>query len=217
MTRFPKKDGSMTYFRRLKWQYIQWLMRFVPKRHRIGSHDRIILETVIFRELVVDGRYRKVLFVGCAYYTRWYPLLFDWFTDIVFATVEPDPANARFGSKKNHTVGTLETLKAIPGNRNSYDLIILNGVFGFGIDDLEDKTKTFETAYELIKSGGKFLIGYNDIDTLMDEMILRDQCRYDFNLVNPKKFKASVIPGLDCTDFLTENPNRHRYVCFEKI
>ena len=201
-------------FRILKWQCIQQFIRLIPRQQWFREDDRRVLEQVVFRELIVSGKCRKVLFVGCEFYTKWYPRVFEFFTDILFATVEPEPSRARFGSKNHHTVGTMETLADSPGHRSSYDLVILNGIFGFGMDTPEEKTKAFETAYELLKPGGKFLVGYNDIDRLMDQTVLRDKCQYDFDLVDESKFEKSVIPGMEHSDYLTTNLNRHRYVCF---
>jgi hypothetical protein len=172
-----------------------------------------VLERVVFPELMADRTCKAVLFVGCDWYTRWYPTLFDWCSDVVFATVERDPAKARFGSRRHHTIGSLDELEWASA---SCDLVILNGVFGFGIDSPADKARALETAHRLLTPGGRLLIGYNDADEVLDGEIVRDRCRYDARAVDPARFAPCRIPGLPCADYLTRTPNRHRYVCLAK-
>ncbi len=206
----------MRFSRWLIWHFINLGLVLLPKWYRLRSHDRYILEQVIFRELVITERFKNILFAGCSYYTRCYPFIFDKFTRVSFSTVDPDPAMVCYGSKKNHTVGPLQAMNGLEKNKNAYDLVIVNGVFGFGIDTEADKTSAIDTAYELLRPGGRLLIGYNDIAHLPDAEGGRSQLRYDFSSIDKARWEPAAIPGLQSSDFLTKSSNRHRFLCFAK-
>lgn len=191
-------------------------VRFVPSRDRLWSEDRWLLETVIFRELMFSGDYRRVLFAGCKAYTRWYPALFHWFSPVRFSTIEPDPDSARFGSRHEHIIGPFGMLLNDPSKRGKYDCVVLNGVFGFGIDTEAAKKEAFETAWNVLRPGGMLIIGYNDLDSIRDGYILRESCRFDRSIVDPSRFGLAPVPGLGSPDFLVPGDERHRYLGYVK-
>ena len=201
----PPRSGQK--FQLFKWRLAKDFIALIPKRWRTLTDDRQILEQVIFKELFVSRQYGKILFVGCDSYTRWYPLLFEWAGDLTFATVEPEARKKKYGSRRHHTIGRFQDLQEIPSFRHFYDLVIFNGVFGFGTDMPEDKVRIFETSACLLKPGGVFLIGYNDME---------GNYRFDLNLPQENGFEAFPIPGLHVSDFLTQEQNHHRFVCFRR-
>src|SRR5262245_31733372 len=91
----------------------------------LRTPDRKVLDGVILPPLIADPDVRRVIFVGCDWYTRHYE---DMFAGRDYWTIEVDPARARFGARQ-HIVGPMvEIGKRFPPG--TVDLILCNGVIG---------------------------------------------------------------------------------------
>lgn len=170
------------------------------------TDDRAILEKAIFRELYVARRYRQILFVGCSEFTSWYPELFE-NTPVAFDTVDSDPEKAPFGSPRRHFVRSFESLSDMAVLRETYDLVVLNGVFGYGIDTSTSKKTALDTAGALLEIGGAMVIGYGDRP---------DDGDLDPGLIDPAVFAPTTIPGLTTTKHRSTHINGHTFVCYTK-
>lgn len=166
-----------------------------------------MLERIIFRGIFLEERYRRILFVGCAPYTGWYPLLLERFPPIRFETLDADPENRRYGCPRHHRVGRLEELAGGPGAPEPYDLVILNGLFGYGTDDPQAIHRALDAAGQAVRPGGTLLIGFND---------LAGPARFDPGWIPRDRFEPAPIPGMAVHDFLAEGSHRHRFVSFRK-
>jgi len=130
-------------------------------RRRIGvcdyEHGRYLLEEVIFPALLARPDLRRILFVGCDRYTRHYPRVF---ADRDFATIDADPAKARYGAER-HIVDSLVGLPRHfePG---SLDAVICNGVFGWGLDAPEEIDAAVSHCHDCLRPGGILVVGWND-------------------------------------------------------
>jgi hypothetical protein len=120
--------------------------------------DRMVLEQVIFPAIHGDSKIQAILFIGCAWYTLHYPWIFH---DRVFHTLEIDPAAAKYGSHR-HIVGSCESLRS-HFRRQELDCIIMNGVFGFGLDTPEALDKTLKGVHQVLRVGGLFVFGWNNL------------------------------------------------------
>ena len=195
------------FLRLLQWQCNRLLIALIPKRRRILTHDRFVLERRIFREIYLGGRYREILFAGCKEYTAWYPSLFEFFSAARFETIDADPESRRFGCRRHHTVGRLEDLAASHRLQEVYDLVILNGLFGYGTDDPDSIRKVVRAGEQLVRPGGSLLIGFNDLE---------GPSHFDPAWVSRDRFRPEKIPGLAVEDFLADGSHRHRFICFVK-
>ncbi|MBR8835178.1 MAG: methyltransferase domain-containing protein [Stigonema ocellatum SAG 48.90 = DSM 106950] len=124
----------------------------------IINHDRYILEQKIIPYFVAHEEFAKVLFVGCAHYTKHYE---KWFTKKEYWTIELNPMKKIYGAK-NHIVGSLSDLK-LHFPDNVFDLIICNGVFGWGLNEREEVEKAFGGCFDCLRQGGVLIIGWNDM------------------------------------------------------
>lgn len=125
-----------------------------PRRR---SADRRLLEEQILPTFALDRSIVRVLFCGCAHYTQAYE---DLFRQAEYWTLDPSPRRQRFGSKL-HIVDRLEALHRHAAG--PFDLIICNGVLGWGISDLEQAEAAIRACHTALVPGGRLLLGWNDV------------------------------------------------------
>jgi len=171
---------------------------------RLETEDRRVLEQVIFPYYVDASLYRRVLFVGCDWYTNDYRR--DFFDTADFWTLDPLPRVRRFAGRQ-HVVGLLEDLpRYFPENR--FDLIICNGVFGFGLNARENCERAFAACHSRLREGGHLVLGWNDIPE-------RRPLALD-SLASLRAFRPFLFPPLGTAHFLTNTTYRHVYDFFQR-
>ncbi len=121
--------------------------------------DRHVLEHVIFPALKHRDDIRRLLFVGCDWYTERYP---GQFADREFWTLEKDPAKARYGARR-HVVDTLTNASGHFAPQ-SLDAVICNGVFGWGLDTPQETEDALAACFECLRPEGLLIIGWNDVE-----------------------------------------------------
>lgn len=146
-----------------------------------------------------------MLFVGCHPYSSWYSKIFN-LSGKEFHTVDPDKNSKIYGSPKKHFTEKFESLGEKEELQNEYDCIILNGVFGYGIDKSEEKILAIQTSYKILKKGGLLLIGFRK-----SEVPDFDQKTIDKNL-----FESTAVPGFESSEIQTGHQNHHVFICFKK-
>src|SRR5581483_6111739 len=135
---------------------IRYALR-LPVRQQ--TEDRRILEQLIFPRLAARADIRSILFVGCAWYTKHYER--KHFPRKDYWTLDAEPGARKFGGRR-HIVDRLEHLQRyFPAN--FFDLIICNGVLGFGLDSVRDCDQAFDACYRSLRKGGQLLLGWNDM------------------------------------------------------
>lgn len=137
----------------------------VRTRHRLGlaarlrSPARRTFEQQVLSELAADRRFARILFVGCEWYTRHYGDKL--FAGREFWTIEADEERSRLYGGSLRIADRLENAgRHFPAEH--FDLIICNGVFGWGIDTRESAEQAFGTCFDLLRPGGLFVLGWND-------------------------------------------------------
>ena len=141
----------------LRWLVARALLAIgVPLR--LSSPDRAILEREILPYFIASTEFRRVLFVGCDWYTQRYERLFR---GKEYVTIEVDPARRPFGAKR-HIVGSLADLGR-HFKRGELDLILCNGVFGWGLDSRDESSRAFAACATALRTGGVLLIGWDDV------------------------------------------------------
>ena len=80
--------------------------------------------------------------------------------NISMTSIEPDGAQAMYGSSHRHIVDTIQNvMRHVP--QGSFDVAILNGIIGFGLDEdaaIEAAALAMHTA---LRPGGLAVLGYN--------------------------------------------------------
>lgn len=128
---------------------------------RLQTVDREVLEKRILPVLGRQDALRCVLFVGADWYTVSYE---RFFRRKEYWTVEPDPGRRVYGARR-HIVGKAEEV----GDRFSpgyFDVVICNGVFGWGLNELDAWTAALNSFYTVLRPGGWFIFGWDDTPRL---------------------------------------------------
>ena len=185
----------------------------ILKQFRIGLHrnlirfgidvrkrraDRKLLEQVIFPELLSTPGYQRILFVGCAWYTLHYPNLFR---DREFTTMEISPDEAKYGGRK-HIVDSCENI-AEHFRPESLDVVVFNGVYGCGLNELLPINKTLHAIHESLRGRGLFIFGWNDLPNMAPYRIVE--------LTGLNAFTPYCFPRLNTAVYESDSKNRHRF------
>lgn len=170
-----------------------------PVATPLDTEDRRVLEEEIFPHLVADGSLQRVLFVGCDFYTRHYPHVFR---SKEFWTIEPDPERSRESGGKRRVVDRLERV-AEHFDEGYFDVIICNGVFGFGLDTPQATDEAFDGCFRVLRPRGLLIHGWNDRDDLRPF-----DPRASASL---QRFTPHVFEPLGSANYLTDTPGRHTF------
>jgi SAM-dependent methyltransferase len=198
-----------------KWQLLKALFtekgfatRVLRKRLHLpialNTEDRRILEQVIFPTYLANPDIKTVLFVGCDSYTTRYER--SYFSSVNFWTIEPDASRSGFGARQ-HVVSPLENLGQ-HFNLNYFDLIICNGVYGWGLDKAEQCEAAFSQCYQCLAANGYLLLGWDDLPR-RDPAPLAAIHSLD-------NFRKYPFPPLGTWRYRTDTPYRHTYDFYQK-
>jgi SAM-dependent methyltransferase len=120
--------------------------------------DRYVLEDEILPALARDPSVTRVLFVGVGWFTKDYPGLV---AGKAFATIDPDPAVARFGGAP-HAVGRVQDL-AHHFTGTTFDAIVLSGVIGWGLNDAVEVDRALAACAAALRPEGWLVLGVNEL------------------------------------------------------
>lgn len=155
-----KRDKPM--LRRIQSRLRWYLLRIkvflgIPIPLHAYYEDRIIFEEQILPYFRSESRFNRILFVGCESYTAHYKHLFS---KKEYWTLEVDPTKRVFGSR-NHVTDTIANLERHfqPG---SLDLIMMNGIFGWGLNDRDEAERSIDACHRSLAPGGVLFIGWDD-------------------------------------------------------
>jgi hypothetical protein len=145
-----------------------------------------------------------VLVVGCCAYTGWYPTLLSARPGLVVETADPDPATAVHGAPgRAHHVARFEDL---PGE-GAYDVLVLNGVFAYGIDTPAEHDRAIAAARRLLRVHGVLVVGYRDGPDARDVEPAR---------ITAAGFVLAPVPGLGAEMVATGHANGHTFAGFRR-
>jgi SAM-dependent methyltransferase len=167
----------------------------------LSTTDRRVLDGVLLPVLAADRRFSRVIFVGCDWYTQHYEAMF---AHRDYWTVEVDPARARFGAARHLIAPMVEIGNRFP--EASVDLIICNGVIGWGLNDPAEIDASLAACAKSLRPGGVLLLGWNDIE---EKRVVALS-----SIPALRGFLPFAIAGQ--TEFRTETYNRHTFSLFQK-
>jgi SAM-dependent methyltransferase len=181
------------------------ILRFLLGRPTpLESPDRTVLETLIFPYFRYLPGVRSVLFVGCDWYTRHYGATY--FSGKDYWTLDPAPRARKFAGRQ-HVVAPLEELgRHFPAGR--FDLIICNGVFGYGLDRLGQCEQAFRQCESGLAAGGYLVVGWDDVPE-------RTPVRLEA-VSSLRAFDRFEFPPLGAWRYVTDTPYRHTYDFYQR-
>jgi SAM-dependent methyltransferase len=172
-----------------------------------GMHDksphRLPLEETIIPFFAGRAECQRILFVGCSLATLWYNKAFR---EKLYWTIDAAPQKARFGSGR-HIVDRLKNLaKHFEGGY--FDVIFMNGVIGWGLNDPKEADVSIHACYHCLKPEGKLVIGWNDIPERRPFLI--------DDLPALKQFKRWSFPPFQTWRFLIQDPTPYYFDFYGK-
>lgn len=164
----------------------------------LPTEDRRLLERVVLPYLAEADAFANVLFVGCDWYTTQYERVF---ARKQYWTLEKDPGRRKYGAAR-HITDSLAQLGAHFPERH-FDLIVVNGVLGWGLDDSEEAEASLEACRSALREGGVLVLGWNDV---AEKRPLRPEESRSLAQLQPW-----VFPPLGTARHATATTNRHTF------
>jgi len=199
-TRMPRRPLYVRAFFRVI-RNIKAIFR-VPSFLR--NEDRRVLEQVIFPHFLRSEACRDVLFVGCDWYTEGYN---KWFEEKKnYWTVDLDPSNEKYGARQ-HVVDRMQNLGR-HFRRGAFDLIVCNGVFGWGLDARVDVEQAFLACHRCLRKDGVLVIGWDGVEERCPLPL--EECQ------SLRAFTPLIFPPLGTNEYQTDTPYHHTYTFYIK-
>lgn len=102
---------------------------------------------------------QRLLFVGCKEYTAWYGKRLTR-VGVEYWTTDINPAAAIWGERDHHIVCDIAKIDQVcPAE--SFDAVLLNGVFGDGVDEESVMNRALTAIAHILRPNGMLLIGWN--------------------------------------------------------
>jgi hypothetical protein len=177
--------------------------RFPLEPKRISTRDRLILEKIILPHLAATNSYKRILFVGCSAYTQWYR---EFFNNEEYWTIDPIDMKRRYGSDRHVIDSIINVRKHV--EKDYFDIILMNGVIGFGLNQIGDIERAVDACYEVLARQGILLVGWNDT---------RRRTPVDLHSIRALgKFREYYFEPLQACHFRAEGASRHTYSFYRK-
>lgn len=187
------------------WGYTTRVIRYllglpVPMR----TEDRRVLEQIIFPYFLALPDTNRILFVGCDWYTKHYERAF--FAGREYWTLDISEKARKHGGTR-HVVAGMHHIES-RFDAAYFDFIICNGVYGFGLDTLDECHRAIGAAWSRLRDGGYFVFGWDDIPERTPVPLE--------SIAALAKFEPFTPQPLGASRYLTDTPYRHTYDFYRK-
>lgn len=168
------------------------------------SEDRRVLELEILPAFARAPGITRVLFAGCASYTHHCETPF---AGAEYWSIDPATASQRHGARRHITDKLQHLARHIPAGY--FDLVVCNGVLGWGLNAPEEADAAFAACYAALRDGGHLLLGWNDLfprnRVRPDE--LQALCRFERAPFGPFAARLRIeVPHRHVYDFYRKSP-----------
>ena len=199
----PEKMPQRRLVQRLARRILRDAKRVLGMPSFLRNEDRRVLEQIVLPHFIRDRECKDILFVGCDWYTQGYNA---WFGEKNYWTVDVDPAMRKFGSKQ-HIVDGLQNISHY-FQRETLDLIVCNGVFGWGLDDTTAVEQAVRGCHEALRPDGVLVIGVDGVQERRPYALEKSAAL--------RTFEPYVFDPLQTSDYLTDTSYRHRFLFYRK-
>lgn len=169
----------------------------------LRNEDRRIFEQVVLPYFQADIACSHILFVGCDWYTKGYTRRFS---NKNYWTLDIDPQMRKFAARHHIVDGLQNVSRHFAGG--ALDVIICNGVFGWGLDTPGDVDQAIRGCHDVLRPGGWLVLGVNGVSERRPSAL--ETCR------SVAAFEPAVFPPLGTANYLTETPWQHRFIFLRK-
>jgi SAM-dependent methyltransferase len=155
-----KPTETSLSLRSLVWTlFPRQILTFYADKTILRLPDRVYMTEAIIPRILAR-RPKSLLNLGVHYYTdRTQRTLAAAGIDVF--TADPDGRKTRWGSEGKHRVCKADEIGAnFPGV--TFDVVILNGVLGYGLNTQAEFERTLRAIAEKLRSGGLLVIGWDD-------------------------------------------------------
>lgn len=176
--------------------YYRWRAWKIVRGHvnhgRQKYNDRRVLEQIIIPFILSRFAPRTVLEVGREPYEAFYN---EFFAGRELWTIDWDQAKAPFGAPNHITDDAANLRRHFP--EEYFDFVLMNGVFGWGLNDRGAIESAFAAVYAILAPSGIFVLGWNDTPDLVPVPLdqvqsLRQFTPYFFAPLHGTSFKCST-------------------------
>jgi hypothetical protein len=176
---------------------------FALEPQQIASHDRSILEEVILPYFAKSTSIQRILFVGCSAYTQWYENIFH---GKEYWTIDSKRIKRKYGSE-HHIVDSVTNVGSYVA-KQYFDVIIMNGVIGYGLNRVSDIERAVDACHAALASQGILLVGWNDT---------RQRTPIDIRALRAiSALRAHYFEPLQACHYRTEGAQRHTFSFYRK-
>jgi SAM-dependent methyltransferase len=134
-----------------------WTKDILNARRVRRNPGRIALVREILPAYAACGG--RILWIGCRRYTKSYGPLLEQNGGQCW-TVDIESAHAKWGETGRHFTWDLLLIDQLLA-AESFDTVLCNGVFGFGVDARPAQLAALQAMAGILKPGGRMLLGWN--------------------------------------------------------
>lgn len=151
--------------------------------------DRKLLEQVILPYYGSRNEFRRILFVGVRRYVTSYQ---RFFVDKRYVTIDPVPHTRWFGAAC-HVMDRVENADRY-FDGESFDLIVMNGVIGWGLNDEESIERALKVCSYCLRQGGELVLGLNEerLRGSKSAWVLDDLEPFEFPQLESHRFEVTT-------------------------
>lgn len=164
--------------------------------------DRNVLEEIIIPNVLAEFEPQTILDIGREPYQSFYN---EFFAERTLWTIDINPKRKKYGAE-NHICDSIHNLKKYFKN-NFFDFVLMNGVIGWGLNDVKKIEEAIASIYKTLHKDGLFIIGWNDKKDLVPIRLEKIKAL--------KKFKKYYFAPLKADEFKCIN-GKHTYSFFVK-
>ncbi|MBD0349716.1 MAG: hypothetical protein ICV65_01035 [Flavisolibacter sp.] len=196
-----KKHITRPFMHLVRWLLLNLYYGKGYMNHFNNLPDRKWIKTQLSPKLEKINR-GKILYVGCAPYS--WDSLKSFNREVDLFTVDNKMRNVIWGGEK-HIVADIQNIDKMV-QPASFDMVLLNGIFGYGIDTEAAQTITYQALHSILKPDGLLLIGWN-YDRSTDPL-KNTTCRHLFTTSNYEDLESRTCfeDSTHVFDFLRAKP-----------
>jgi hypothetical protein len=185
----------------------------ITSRAALGSVRRYMTES-IFPALAAMNP-KRVLFVGCRSYTAHYGKQLTG-TAIEYWTTDIDPAAAIWGEKDRHIVCDITKIDEVCPS-GWFDVVILNGVFGYGVDEENEMDRAITAVARILRVDGMLLIGWTPREVQDPTRLASARLHFRRERVLPLPLRKTFPDTDDVYDWLVRTSGAQRSAVADRV